>query len=181
MSIEKNTVINNMTLKSTLDWHEDLGSSIFVCFSRDENGDILGETPELYYGSGYLEDDFDDEKWTHFIDGDFNFIFSDADPINVSRMIEQDLNSCDPSTVLVVEGDSHSAFLFKAMREADEFTISLGGGGRPKIYELHISDPEMYKFNLDREAVHGDYRKFIKRDKRMNFKLKQAYLRSGKK
>lgn len=71
-----------MKLKPSSEWHEDLGSSIFVCFSRDENGEILGEPPELYYGSGYLEEDFDFDKWTHFIDGDFNFIFSDADPVN---------------------------------------------------------------------------------------------------
>ena len=64
------------------DWHEDLGASIFISFSRDENGDILGEPPELYFGSGYLEDDFDFDKWTHFIDGNFNFIFYDADPKN---------------------------------------------------------------------------------------------------
>lgn len=69
-------------LKPSDDWHEDLGPSIFVSFSRDENGEILGEPPELYYGSGYLEEDFNFEKWTHFIDGDFNFIFSDADPVN---------------------------------------------------------------------------------------------------
>ncbi len=64
------------------EWHEDLGASIFICFGRDENNEILGEPPELYFGSGYLEEDFDFDKWTHFIDGDFNFIFEDADPIN---------------------------------------------------------------------------------------------------
>ena len=71
-----------MKLLPTSEWHEDLGSSIFVCFSRDENGDILGEPPELEFCSGYLEENFDEEKWTHFIDGDFNFMFSDADPVN---------------------------------------------------------------------------------------------------
>jgi len=77
-----------MNLKPTSEWHEDLGASIFVCFSRDKNGNILGETPELYYGSGYLEEDFDEDKWTHFIDGDFNFIFSDADPDNFAVRVE---------------------------------------------------------------------------------------------
>jgi len=75
-----------MKLKPTDEWHEDLGASIFVCFSRDESGNILGEPPELYYGSGYLEDDFDTEKWTYFIDGDFNFIFSDADPLRFKQL-----------------------------------------------------------------------------------------------
>jgi len=69
-----------MKLLKSEEWHEGLGASIFVSFSRDEDGDILGEPPELYYGSGYLEDEFDFGKWTHFIDGDFNFLFSDADP-----------------------------------------------------------------------------------------------------
>ena len=64
------------------EWHEDLGASIFICFSRDENGKILGEPPELCYGSGYLDDDFDYDKWTHYIEGDFNFIFTDVDPDN---------------------------------------------------------------------------------------------------
>ena len=64
------------------EWHEDYGTSIFISYSRDDDGAILGEPPELCYGSGYLEDDFDFDKWTHFIDGDFNFLFSDADPIN---------------------------------------------------------------------------------------------------
>ena len=71
-----------MKVLKSEDWHEDLGASIFISFSRDDKGEILGEPPELYYGSGYLEGDFDFSKWTHFIDGDFNFIFSDADPIN---------------------------------------------------------------------------------------------------
>lgn len=71
-----------MKVLKTEDWHEDLCASIFISFIRDENGVIQGEPPELYYGAGYLEDDFDFDKWTHFIDGDFNFIFSDADPIN---------------------------------------------------------------------------------------------------
>ena len=71
-----------MRLLPTSEWHEDLGASIFVCFSRDSSNEILGEPPEIYYGSGYLEENFDEDKWTHFIDGDFNFIFSDADPEN---------------------------------------------------------------------------------------------------
>jgi hypothetical protein len=71
-----------MKVLKSEEWHEDLGMSIFISFSRDENGAILGEPPELYCGSGYLEEKFDFNKWTHFIDGDFNFIFSDADPVN---------------------------------------------------------------------------------------------------
>jgi hypothetical protein len=79
-----------MNLKPASEWHEDLGASIFVSFTRDEKGEILGEPPELYYGSCYLEDDFDHDKWTHFIDGDFNFIFSDADPLNFPPLTKVD-------------------------------------------------------------------------------------------
>ena len=68
------------------EWHEDLGASIFISFSRDENGIIQGEPPEIYYGRGYLEVGFNFEKWTHFIDGDFNFIFTDIDPINFPKL-----------------------------------------------------------------------------------------------
>ena len=46
----------------------------------------MGEPPELYWGYGYLQEEFDEEKWTHFIDGDFNFVFSDADPENFPRL-----------------------------------------------------------------------------------------------
>jgi hypothetical protein len=71
-----------MKVLKSEEWHEDLGASVFISFSRSDSGEILGEPPELYFGSGYLEEDFDFGKWTHFIDGDFNFIFSDADPVN---------------------------------------------------------------------------------------------------
>ena len=71
-----------MKLLPTEDWHEDLGGAVFVSFSREDDGTIIGEPPEFYWGHCYLEDDFDFDKWTHFIDGDFNFLFSDADPIN---------------------------------------------------------------------------------------------------
>ena len=52
-----------MRLLPSDEWHEDLGASIFVCFSRDESGEILGEPPELCYGSGYLDDEFDFDTW----------------------------------------------------------------------------------------------------------------------
>ncbi len=64
------------------DYHEDLGGVLFISFGRDENGVIQGEPSEFYMGHGYLEDDFDESHWTHFIKGDFNFIFTAADPVN---------------------------------------------------------------------------------------------------
>lgn len=71
-----------MILRKTADYHEDMGCCIFICFSRDKEGKILGEPPEISFLHGYLETDFDENKWTHFIHGDTNFIFSGADPVN---------------------------------------------------------------------------------------------------
>lgn len=75
-----------MKLLPTSEYHEDMGPCLFVNFSRDENGKILGEPPEVYFASGYMEDGFDGSIWTHFVEGDFNFIFSDADPVNFPKI-----------------------------------------------------------------------------------------------
>jgi len=75
-----------MKLLMTSEYHEDMGPVLFVNFSRDENGKILGEGPDVCFASGYMEDGFDEEKWTHFVDGNFNFIFTDADPINFPKI-----------------------------------------------------------------------------------------------
>lgn len=72
----------SMIVRKTGDYHEDMGCCIFISFSRDKNGKILGEPPEICFANGYAETDFDESKWTHFIDGDTNFIFSGADPVN---------------------------------------------------------------------------------------------------
>lgn len=75
-----------MKLSKTKEYHEDMGSCLFVSFSRDENGQILGEPPEVEFCNGYLEVGFDENKWTHFVEGDFNFLFTDADPENFPRI-----------------------------------------------------------------------------------------------
>ena len=31
-------------------WHEDLGGSVFVSFSREDDGTIIGEPPEFLLG-----------------------------------------------------------------------------------------------------------------------------------
>jgi len=69
-----------MKLQKTEDYHEDLGLVIFVSFSKDDDGELLGEPPEVYSGCGYLESDFDEEKWTHFFEVDFNSFFKQVDP-----------------------------------------------------------------------------------------------------
>jgi len=70
-----------MKLKKTEDYHEDDDCCLFFSFSRDSDGIIVGEPPEVMFSFGYLEDDFDANKWTHWIDGeDWNWIFKEADP-----------------------------------------------------------------------------------------------------
>ena len=72
-----------MKLYKAKEYHEDLGNVLFISFSTDENGVIQGEPPEFYMGAGYLECDFDHDKWTHYItDINWNSIFNQADPIN---------------------------------------------------------------------------------------------------
>lgn len=76
-----------MKLLKTEEYHEDMGNCLFVSFSRDDNGQILGEPPDVDFKSGYMEDDFDEKKWTHFVDGDFNFIFTGADPDKFPKIV----------------------------------------------------------------------------------------------
>jgi hypothetical protein len=60
-------------------YNEEDGPCLFFSFSRDDNGKILGEPPETEFLNGYMGDDFDPKKWTHFIKGiDFNFVFTAA-------------------------------------------------------------------------------------------------------
>jgi hypothetical protein len=75
-----------MKLLKTDEFHEDMGCCLFVSFSRDEHGNILGEPPEVCFSSGYMEIGFDDQKWTHFVEGDFNFMFTHADPIHFPKL-----------------------------------------------------------------------------------------------
>lgn len=79
-----------MNLSKTEDYHEDYGPCLFFSFSRDSEGNILGEPQDVMFSYGYLEDDFDDKKWTHFIaDENFNFAFEQADPENFKPLKSQ--------------------------------------------------------------------------------------------
>jgi len=79
-----------MKLLKSEEYHEDMGSRIFISFERDESGKTQGSPPDVWCCSGYLEDDFDGEEWTHFIDDNLNSMFSDADPIGYPRMKSND-------------------------------------------------------------------------------------------
>ena len=77
-----NPVNKQVILRNTEDYHEDLGLVVFVSFGKDENGEILGEPPEVYAGYGYLDCDFDEVKWDYFFEINFNSLFEQADPVN---------------------------------------------------------------------------------------------------
>jgi hypothetical protein len=70
-----------MKLFKTEEYNEDFGPCLFINFSRDENGNVLGEPPEVCFSSGYLQEDFEESEWPYFIKGDlFNHLFEQADP-----------------------------------------------------------------------------------------------------
>jgi len=76
-----------MELLKTEEYHEDFGCCLFFSFSRDEQGHVLGEPPEVCFSSGYMEDGFDEKEWTHFIKGvDMNFVFTGVDPVRFPRI-----------------------------------------------------------------------------------------------
>lgn len=69
-----------MKLMKTDDYHEDYGSVIFIGWGRDDEGNILGEPPELYFGWGWLDEGFDPDLFTHWIEAKFfNDLFTQAD------------------------------------------------------------------------------------------------------
>jgi hypothetical protein len=70
-----------MQLFKTEEYNEDFGPCLFINFSRDENGNVLGEPPEVCFSSGYLQEGFEESEWPYFIKGDlFNHLFEQADP-----------------------------------------------------------------------------------------------------
>ena len=85
--LRKKVKAYEMKLQKTEEHHEEDDSALFFSFSRDKDGNVLGEPPEVMFSDGYLEDDFDPEKWTHFIKGiDFNFVFEQADPKSFPKL-----------------------------------------------------------------------------------------------
>jgi len=69
-------VLLDNALYPTSEYHEDDGNVLFVSFSRNDKGIVLGEPPLFHMGYGYLEEDFDENQWTHFIKGSsLNYIF----------------------------------------------------------------------------------------------------------
>ena len=69
-------------LNKTEDYHEDFGYVLFLHFPLDNDGYMLGEPPESEISHGYIEYGFDTEKWTHFVQLDFNSLMEQAGEIN---------------------------------------------------------------------------------------------------
>lgn len=82
--------MNTVRLLKTEEYDEEMGYVIFVSFSKDVDGEIIGEPPEVKVSHGYLEVDFDETKWTHFIDNNLDFMFIDADPVNFPPLNSQE-------------------------------------------------------------------------------------------
>ena len=68
-----------MKIKPASEWHEDSGASLFIRFSRDESGQILGEPPEVCFAFGYLECGFEVDKWDYYLDENINAWFEQAE------------------------------------------------------------------------------------------------------
>lgn len=67
-----------MKIRPANEWHEELGDSLFIRFARDEDGEILGESPEVEFASGYVQTDFNIDEWEYFLDESINTWFEQA-------------------------------------------------------------------------------------------------------
>lgn len=70
-----------MKIKPADQWHEELGSRLFIKFSRDEEGNILGEEPTVEFASGYTQIGFNIDEWEYFLDESINCWFLQAERI----------------------------------------------------------------------------------------------------
>lgn len=60
-------------------WSEDDGNCLFIRFSRNEKGEIMGEPPEVVFAHGYIEDGFNIEEWDYFLKDNINSWFEQAE------------------------------------------------------------------------------------------------------
>ncbi|MGL5565038.1 MAG: hypothetical protein ACRDC4_04835 [Plesiomonas sp.] len=74
-------------LMKTDDYHEDYGAVIFIGWDRNSDGSIAGAPPSLYFGCGWLDEGFDSDLYTHWIEAKFfNSLFTQADPDSFPEM-----------------------------------------------------------------------------------------------
>lgn len=72
-----------MKIRPVSEWHEDLGCRMFIKFTRDEDGEILGESPQVEFASGYIQDGFDIVDWDYFLDESINTWFEQVESIEL--------------------------------------------------------------------------------------------------
>lgn len=75
-----------MEIAKADEWHEDEGASLFIRFSRNELGEIMGESPEVCFASGYLDDDFNIDEWDYYLTGNVNTWFEQAEQVFGDKM-----------------------------------------------------------------------------------------------
>ncbi len=65
-----------MIVMKTEDYHEDMGAQIFISFNREDDGTMVGEPFDVKMCNGYMDDNFDEKEWTHFLFVEsYNFVF----------------------------------------------------------------------------------------------------------
>jgi hypothetical protein len=73
--------------------------------------------------------------------------------------------------VMIVDGTGETSRIAKEMIQACDDIVVLGGPTQSSVYELHNFHRPMAEIYLEPQVKHGAYRKFIKHDKRKNFKV----------
>tara|TARA_R110000851_G_scaffold213333_1_gene365954 strand:+ start:185 stop:439 length:255 start_codon:yes stop_codon:yes gene_type:complete len=75
--------------------------------------------------------------------------------------------------VMIVDGTSETSRIAKEMIQACDDIVVLGGPTQSNSFDLHMyhEPPTPYNAVLKAPVKHGAYRKFIKCDKRKNFKV----------
>ena len=75
--------------------------------------------------------------------------------------------------VIVVDDNAGTSMHIKEMIQACDNVVVLGGPAQSRVFELHnrLCDIEPMELKLKAPLQRAAYRKFIKRDKRKNFKV----------
>jgi hypothetical protein len=73
--------------------------------------------------------------------------------------------------VLIVDDDAETSRVVKSMIQVCDEIMVLGGPDQSIVYKLKNYYLEPINLKINPAVKHGAYRKFIKRDKRKNFKV----------
>jgi hypothetical protein len=73
--------------------------------------------------------------------------------------------------VMIVDDNAETNRIAKEMIQACDDIVVLGGPTQSDFFALHNFHRPMTEIYLEPQLKHGAYRKFIKHDKRKNFKV----------